>query len=104
MKGHLRGLRTVLETHRKKWCNEMNEIDTRRRLVDEATVKRLIQNEERSRAFEASWAVARERCLRDLDVGTFTGEVQPIGLRPPEMKGEVKKRSALRRAARRRHS
>ena len=87
VKGHLRGLRTALETHRQKWCNEMNEIDTRRRLVDEATVKRLIQNEERSRAFEASWAVARERCLRDLDVGTFTGPIKPIGLRPPEERG-----------------
>ena len=84
VKGHLRGLRTALETHRKKWCNEMNEIDSRRRMVNEATVMRLIQTEERRRAFEASWGEARERCLRALDAGTFTGEVQPIGLRPPE--------------------
>ena len=82
----------------------MNEIDLKLRMVSEGTVMKLIQSEERRRAFEASWGEARERCLRDLDVGTFTGEVQPIGLRPPEMKGEVKKRSALRRAARRRHS
>ena len=84
VKGHLRGLRTVLETHRKKWCTEMNEIDTRRRLVNEATVMRRIQNEERRRAFEASWKAARERCLRELDVGTFEGPIRPIGLRPPE--------------------
>ena len=84
VKGHLRGLRTALETHRKKWCNEMNEIDSRRRMVNEATVMNLIQTEERRRAFEASWGEARERCLRALDAGTFTGEVQPIGLRPPE--------------------
>ena len=79
MKGHLKGLRSSLETHRKKWCNEMNEVDSRRRMVNEATAMRLIQSEERRRAFEASWGEARERCLRDLDVGTFTGEVQPIG-------------------------
>ena len=84
VKGHLRGLRTALETHRKKWCNEMNEIDSRRRMVNEATVMRLIQTEERRRAFEASWGEARERCLRGLDEGTFTGEIVPIGLRPPE--------------------
>ena len=84
VKGHLRGLRTVLEAHRKKWCTEMNEIDTRRRLVNEATVMRRIQNEERRRAFEASWKAARERCLRELDVGTFEGPIRPIGLRPPE--------------------
>ena len=69
----------------------MNEIDLKLRMVSEGTVMKLIQSEERRRAFEASWGEARERCLRDLDVGTFTGEVQPIGLRPPEMKGEVKK-------------
>ena len=65
----------------------MNVIDTRRRLVDEATVKRIIQNEERRRAFEATWAAAQHKCLRDLDVGTFTGPIQPIGLRPPEERG-----------------
>ena len=92
VKGHLRGLHTVLETHRKKWCTEMNEIDTRRRLVHEATVMRRIQNEERRRAFEASWGAVRDRCLRDLDVGTFTGPIRPIGLRPPEERGEQRAR------------
>ena len=96
VKGHLRGLRNALETHRKKWCTEMNEIDVKRRMVNEATVMRLIQSEERRLAFEASWGEARERCQRDLDVGTFTGEVQPIGLRPPEMRGE-KRASGERR-------
>ena len=75
VKGHLRGLRTVLEAHRKKWCTEMNEIDLKRRMVSEDIVMKLTQGEERRRAFEASWGEARERCLRDLDVGTFTGEV-----------------------------
>ena len=92
VKGHLRGLHNVLETHRKKWCTEMNEIDTRRRLVNEATVMRRIQNEERRRAFEASWGAARERCLRDLDVGTFEGPIRPIGLRPPEERGDQRAR------------
>ena len=97
VKGHLKGLRNALEVHRQKWCTEMNEIDLKRRMVNEATVMRLIQSEERRRAFEASWGEARARCLRDLEVGTFTGEVQPIGLRPPEMRDE-KRASGERRA------
>ena len=96
VKGHLKGLRIALEGQRKKWCVEMNEIDTRRRMVNEATVMRLIQTAARRLAFEASWGEARERCLRALDVGTFTGEVQPIGLRPPEKRGE-KRASGERR-------
>ena len=61
-------------------------------MVNEATVMRLIQTEERRRAFEASWGEARERCLRGLDEGTFTGEIVPIGLRPPEPRGEKRAR------------
>ena len=49
VRGHLRGLRSALEAHRKKWCTEMNEIDLKRRMVNEATVMRLIQSEERRR-------------------------------------------------------
>ena len=79
-------MRNALETHRKKWCTEMNEIDVKRHQVNEALVMRLIQSEERRQAFEASWGEARKRCLKDLDMGTFTGEVQPIGLRPAEMR------------------
>ena len=75
VRGYLRGLHTVLENHRKKWCNEMNEIDTRRRLVNEATVQRLIQNEERRRAFEVRWTEARDRCLRAVDEGSFIGPI-----------------------------
>ena len=97
MKGHLKGLRNALEAHRKKWCTEMNEIDLKRRMVNEATVMRLIQSEERRQPFETSWGEARKRCLKDLDVGTFTGEVQPIGLRPPELRDE-KRASGERRA------
>ena len=65
VKGHLRGLRNALETRRKELRTEMNEIDMKRRVVNEATVMRLIQSEERRRAFEASWGEARERCQRD---------------------------------------
>ena len=88
MRGHLKGLRNCLEAHRKKWCNEENEIDNRRRLVDEATVLRRLQNEERRKAFEASWEKVRARALQALDEGTFEGAIVPIGLRPPEQRGE----------------
>ena len=96
MKGHLKGLRNALETHRKKWCNEVNEIDAKRRMVSEATVMSLLQSEERRRAFEKRWGEARELAMADLDEGTFTGEVEIIGLRPPEVKGEKRASGEVR--------
>ena len=66
----------------------MNEIDAKRRMVSEATVMSLLQSEERRLASEKRWGEARERAMADLDEGTFTGEVEIIGLRPPEKRGE----------------
>ena len=45
----------------------MNAIDLKRSKVSEDTVRNLIRCEEHRRAFEASWAEARDRCLKDLD-------------------------------------
>ena len=89
-------MRNALEAQRKKWCNEVNEIDAKRLLVTEATVMSLLQSEERRRAFEKRWGEARERAMADLDEGTFTGEVEIIGLRPPEVKGEKRASGEVR--------
>ena len=56
----------------------------------------LLQSEERRRAFEKRWGEARELAMADLDEGTFTGEVEIIGLRPPEVKGEKRASGEVR--------
>ena len=61
VKGHLKGLRNALEAYRKKWCNEENQIGMKRSMVNEVTVMRAIQSQERREAFEASWGRRPER-------------------------------------------
>ena len=80
----MKGLRSALEAARKKWCDEENAIEAKRQLVNEATVRKLLQNEERRKAFEARWNEVKARNLKALDEGTFEGPIVPIGLRPPE--------------------
>ena len=84
VQGYLRGLRGTLQKYRTKWIREMDAIDSKRRQVTDELVRRVLKDDERRRDFEARWAEAKARGLRELDAGTYTGEVQPIGLRPPE--------------------
>ena len=43
VRGHLAGLRHLLETARKKWCAEENQIEAKRKQVTEQDVARLIK-------------------------------------------------------------
>ena len=84
VKGNLKGLRSCLEGARKKWCLEENVIEAKRQQVTEETVAKLLQTEERRKAFEARWNEVKARMLKALDEGTFEGPVVPIGFKPPE--------------------
>ena len=43
-----------------------------------------LQHEERRKAFEVRWSEMQARAKAELDEGTWTGPIVPIGLRPPE--------------------
>ena len=79
-KGHLSGLRQSLETSRKKWCAEKNASEAKRKQATEATVARLLCNEERRKAFEARLNEMKALNIMKLDEGTFEGPIVPIGL------------------------
>ena len=66
-------MRAVLEGARKKWCKEENEIEAKRRLVDEEIVRKLLKTEERRKAFETRWNEVKARNLKALDEGSFEG-------------------------------
>ena len=84
VRGHLRGLYNTLEGARKRWCDEENAIEAKRRLVDLATVERAFRSEERRKLFEKRWDEVKERCRLELDEGTFEGPIVPIGYKEPE--------------------
>lgn len=83
-KGHLRGLRNALEGSRKRWCDEENAIEAKRKQVTEETIAKVLKSEERRKAFEDRWSEIKARNLKALDEGTFEGPIVPIGLKPPE--------------------
>ena len=83
-KGHLRGLRLALEACRKRWCDEENAIEAKRRQVTELTIAKVLRSEERRKAFENRWNEVKARNLQALDEGCFQGPIVPIGLKPPE--------------------
>ena len=84
VRGHLKGLRTALERTRQMWCTEENQIEAKRKQVTEYIVAKVLQNEERRKAFEARWNEVKARSNKALDEGTFEGPIVPIGFRPPE--------------------
>ena len=84
MRGHLTGLRTSFERARKKWCNEENAIEAKRRFVNEAIVGKLWKTEETRKVFETRWNEVKARNLKALDEGSFEGPIVPIGFVPPE--------------------
>ena len=86
LRGYLKGLRTTLETARKKWCIEENEIEVKRMRITEEIIVKLFKSEERRKAFEARWDEVKARNKRALDEGTFEGPIVPIGMKPPEPK------------------
>ena len=83
-RGHLRGLRSSLEASRKRWCDEENAIEAKRRQVTELIVAKVLRSEERRKAFEDRWSVVKARNLKALDEGWFEGPIVPIGLKPLE--------------------
>ena len=84
VRGYLKGLRNTLETARKKWCIEENEIEVKRRRITEEIIMKVLKSEERRKAFEARWDEVKARNKRALDEGTFEGPIVPIGMKPPE--------------------
>ena len=95
LSGHLKGLRNTLEGSRKKWCDEENAIEVKRRQVNQDIVARVLKSEERRKAFEARWNEVKARNIRALDEGTFEGPIVPIGFKPPEAKaGKTSKNEA----------
>ena len=86
VRGYLKGLRNTLETARKKWCIEENEIEVKRRRITEEIIMKVLKSEERRKAFEARWDEVKARNKRALDEGTFEGPIVPIGMKPPEPK------------------
>ena len=84
VRGHLKGLRNALETVRKKWAIEENEIEAKRKQLTEEIVAKVLKSEERRKAFEARWNEVKERNKKALGEGTFAGPIVPIGWVPPE--------------------
>ena len=84
MRGHLKGLRNTLEAARKKWVQEENEIEAKRKQLTEEMVMRLLKNEERRKAFEDRWHEVKERNRNLLDEGSWVGPIVPIGWGAPE--------------------
>ena len=82
--GQANGLRNCLETARRKWCNDHNTNEANRRLVNEATLGKLLKSEERRKAFETRWNEVKAKNLQALDEGTFEGPIVPIGYAPRE--------------------
>jgi len=80
----LRGLRNALEGSRKRWCDEENVIEAKRKQVTEETIAKVLKSEERRKAFEDRWSEIKARNLKALDEGTFEGPIVPIGFKPPE--------------------
>ena len=84
--GHLKGLHNTLETARKKWCIEANQIEAKHQQLTEAMVAKVLSSEERRKAFEARWNEVKARNKRMLEEGSFEGPIVPIGLGHPEPK------------------
>ena len=80
----MKGLYNSLEGFRKKLCIEENQIEAKRKQVNEEIVKKVLKSEARRKDFEARWNEVKARNLKALDEGTFDGPIVPIGLRPPE--------------------
>jgi len=83
-RGHLRGLQNVLEASRKRWCDEENATEAKRKQITEQIAAKAFNSAERRKAFEDRWSEIKARNLKALDEGSFEKPVVPIGLKPPE--------------------
>ena len=84
VRGWLTGLRSSLETFRKKWCAAEDAREAHRSKITMDIALKALRNDERRKVFEARRAEVEERHLKALHEGTYDGPIVPIGLRPPE--------------------